>query len=203
MTKSVCKWVQSNYYYKLDINEIENIKSMRRKHVRDYVADSSVEGGYRYIGEYYIDKNVPEYRKKIGNRSLVFAVIAMIIALIALSINWIGIRTIYVVIPLEVFMICMFIFILGAWTYKKSDVKMEKRHYEDSIQRMVHSSMIAFFMNLCSIIGQFYIVFKGYHFLEMYLEYIFLGVLIVLGIISFDLWSISRKLIAQVINEGH
>ena len=176
---------------------------MRRKHVRDYVEDKTVEGGYRYVGEYYIDENEPELRKKSGVKGIVFGTLTAIIALVALSINCIGNRTIYVVIPLEVSMICMFVFLLGVWAYKKNNVKMEKRHYEDSVQRMVHSSMIAFIMNLCSIIGQFYIVLRGYHFLEMYLEYIFLGILIVLGIISFDLWSTSRRLISKVVNKGH
>ena len=176
---------------------------MRRKHVRDYVVDETVEGGYRYVGEYYIDKTEPELRKKIGWLNILIGCLELVLAFVALSLNCIGNRTIYVVIPLEIMMICSFVYILGAYAYQKTNGRMEKRHYEDSVQRMVHMSMIAFLMNLCSIIGQIYIVFKGYYFSEIYLEYILLVILIILGIVNFILWNGKRKLINNVIKEGH
>jgi hypothetical protein len=174
---------------------------MRRKHVRDYVADETVQGGYRYVGEYYIDKNEPELRKKISFINILIGVLELIVAFIALSLNCIGNRTIYVVIPLEIMMICAFMYIMGAYAYQKTNERMEKRHYEDSVQRMVHMSMIAFFMNLCSIIGQFYIVFKGYYFSEKYLEYVLLVILILLGVVNFVIWNGKRKIINCIIKE--
>ena len=58
---------------------LERVRNMRKKHVRDYVADQSVEGGYRYIGEYYIDKIEPVLRKKIGLVNILIAVIELIL----------------------------------------------------------------------------------------------------------------------------
>ena len=92
-------------------------------------------------------------------------------------------------------------YIMGAYAYQKTNGRMEKRHYEDSVQRMVHMSMIAFFMNLCSITGQFYIVFKGYYFSEKYLEYVLLVILILLGVVNFVIWNGKRKIINCIIKE--
>ena len=182
---------------------LERVRNMRKKHVRDYVADQSAEGGYRYVGEYYVDKIEPVLRKKIGLVNILIAVIELILIFVALSINCIGVRTIYVVIPLEITMICLFLYSMGAYAYMKSNDRMEKRHYEDSVLRMVHTSMIALLLNIGSIIGQIYIVCKGYFYEEMYLEYVLLGMLILFGLVNFILWNGKRKLIAHVIKEGH
>lgn len=174
---------------------------MKKKHVHDYVADETIVGGYRYVGEYYIDNIESELRKKIGLINILIGVLELIVVFVALSLNCMGNRTFYVVIPLEIMMICNFIYIMGAYTYRKTNGKMEKRYYEDSVQRMVHASMITFLMNLCSIVGQIYIVFKGYYYSEKCLEYVLLGILIILGVVNFVLWNGKRKLIKGIVKE--
>ena len=73
------------------------------------------------MGEYYIDKNEPELRKKISFINILIGVLELIVAFIALSLNCIGNRTIYVVIPLEIMMICAFMYIMGAYAYLKTN----------------------------------------------------------------------------------
>ena len=79
---------------------------MNKKYVKDYVADETVYGGYRYTGIYYVDSINDDQRKKLGMTHLLIGVLQMILVLLAASINCIGNRTIYVVIPMECTLVC-------------------------------------------------------------------------------------------------
>ena len=174
---------------------------MRKKHVKDYVADKTVEGGYRYIGTYYVDDITAGERKKAGIIHMSIGILQILLVLFAASINCIGNRTIYVVIPMECTLFCALNLCLGAYTFLKNKNRMELRHYEDSYQRMVQSATIAFFLTIGSAIGQIYVIFKGYSYAGEIYEYLLLGAILLISVINGIEWKWQRKLIAKVHQE--
>lgn len=174
---------------------------MRKKHVKDYVSDETIEGGYRYIGNYFIDNMPDDKRKKVALTDFLLGIIEAIGVLATLSINCVGNRTIYVVIPLEICLVCLVYYISGAYTYYKNDQKMERRCYEDSYLRMVQSITVAFFLNVGSIIGQIYTICKGYYFEDKNLEYLLLVALFIIATLNCFLWICQRKVLKGVIEE--
>ena len=171
---------------------------MRKKHVKDYVADKTIEGGYRYVGMYYVDSISEIERKKAGIFHMSIGILQIILVLLAASINCMGNRTIYVIIPMECTMFCALNLCLGAYRFLKNSNRMELRHYEDSYQRMVQSVTIAFFLNIGSFIGQIVVISKGYFYSEAMYEYLLLGALLLMMIINGIEWKMQRKLIADV-----
>lgn len=174
---------------------------MKKKYVKDYVADETVEGGYRYTGIYYTDNISDNQRKKLGVSHLLIGVLQVVLVLLATSINCIGNRTIYVVIPMECTLFCALNLCLGAYTFLKSSNRMELRQYEGSYQRMVQSVTIAFFLNIGSVIGQIYIIAKGMQYNGMVSEYLLLVAILLMTVINGIEWKWQKTRIAQVTQE--
>ena len=174
---------------------------MRKKHVKDYVADKTIEGGYRYIGMYYVDDISDVERKKAGILHMLIGLLQIVLVVLAAFINCMGNRTIYVVIPMECTMFCALNLCLGAYRFLKNSNRMELRHYEDSYQKMVQSVTIAFFLNIGSIIGQIVVISKGYFYLDPIDEYFLLGAILIMTAINGIEWKMQRKLIADVRKE--
>ncbi len=174
---------------------------MKKKYVKDYVADETVEGGYRYTGNYYIDHLDDNQRKKAGLTHLLIGILQIVLVLFAASINCIGNRTIYVVIPMECTLFCALNLCLGAYTFLKSSNRMELRQYEGSYQRMVQSVTIAFFLNIGSVIGQIYIIAKGMQYNGMASEYLLLVAILLMTVINGIEWKWQKVRIAQVTQE--
>lgn len=174
---------------------------MKKKYVKDYVADETIEGGYRYTGNYYIDNISDDQRKKLGVSHLLIGVLQVIVVLLAASINCLGNRTIYVVIPMECTLFCALNLCLGAYTFLKSSNRMELRQYEGSYQKMVQSVTVAFFLNIGSAIGQIYIIVKGMHYAGMVYEYLLLAAILLMTVINGVEWKWQRTRIAMVTQE--
>lgn len=174
---------------------------MKKKYVKDYVADETVEGGYRYTGIYYTDNISDNQRKKLGVSHLLIGILQIVLVLFAASINCIGTRTIYVVIPMECTLFCALNLCLGAYTFLKSSNRMELRQYEGSYQRMVQSVTIAFFLNIGSVIGQIYIIAKGMQYNGMVSEYLLLVAILLMTVINGIEWKWQKTRIAQVTQE--
>lgn len=174
---------------------------MKKKYVKDYVADETVEGGYRYTGNYYIDNISDDQRKKLGLTHLLIGILQVVLVLLAASINCMGNRTIYVVIPMECTLFCALNLCLGAYTFLKSSNRMELKDYEGSYQKMVQSVTIAFFLNIGSAVGQIYIIIKGMHYAGMAYEYLLLAAILLMTVINGVEWKWQRIRIAQVHQE--
>lgn len=174
---------------------------MSKKHVKDYVADTSVEGGYRYIGAYYVDSVKPEERKKTGWIHLVAGILEIVLVFWAASINCAGTRTIYVVIPLECTLFCALLYVMGAYRYLKNGNRMERKDYEGSYLRMVQSVTIAFFLNIGSAIGQIILICRGINYAGMAYEYLLLSAIVLMGIINCIGWVLQRRMFAKVVQQ--
>lgn len=174
---------------------------MSKKHVKDYVPDASVEGGYRYVGAYYMDQVETEERKRNGWIHIIAGVMEIVLVLLAASINCAGNRTIYVVIPMECTLFCAMVYIMGAYKYLKNGNRMERKDYEGSYLRMVQSATIAFFLNIGSAIGQIYLVCKGVNYAGMMYEYMLLAAIVLMGIMNCSGWILQRRMIAKVVRQ--
>ena len=174
---------------------------MKKKYVKDYVADKTVEGGYRYTGVYYTDNLENDIRKKNGLIHLIVGVLQIAFVLFAASINCIGNRTIYVVIPMECTLFCALNLCLGAYTFLKSSNRMELHQYEGSYLKMVQSVTVAFFLNIGSIIGQIVVLTKGVYEFGVLSEILLLIALILMGTVNAMEWMWQRKLISLVEKE--
>ena len=174
---------------------------MKKKYVKDYVADETVEGGYRYTGVYYTDNLETDIRKKNGLIHLIVGGLQIAFVLFAASINCMGNRTIYVVIPMECTLFCALNLCLGAYTFFKSSNRMELYQYEGSYLKMVQSVTVAFFLNVGSIIGQIVVIAKGVYEFGVLNEVLLLVALILMGAINAIEWMWQRKLISLVTKE--
>lgn len=174
---------------------------MKKKYVKDYVADETVEGGYRYTGVYYRDNLEAEIRKKNGLIHLIVGALQILFVLFAASINCMGNRTIYVVIPMEITLFCALNLCLGAYTFLKSSNRMELHQYEGSYVKMVQSVTVAFFLNIGSIIGQIVVLAKGSYEYGVLNEVLLLVALILMGAVNAMEWMWHRKLISLVVKE--
>lgn len=174
---------------------------MKKKYVKDYVADKTVEGGYRYTGIYYTDNLDADIRKKNGLIHLIVGVLQIIFIIFAASINCVGNRTIYVVIPMEITLFCALNLCLGAYTFLKSSNRMELHQYEGSYLKMVQSVTVAFFLNIGSIIGQIVVLTRGTFEFGVLNEVLLLGALILMCVINAMEWMWQRKMISLVVQE--
>lgn len=174
---------------------------MKRKYVKDYVADETVKGGYRYTGVYYTDNLADDIRKKNGLLHLIVGILQIVFVLFAASINCMGNRTIYVVIPMECTLFCALNLCLGAYTFLKTNNRMEIHQYEGSYLKMVQSVAVAFFLNVGSVIGQIVVLIKGTYEYGVLNEILLLGALILMGAVNAMEWMWHRKLISLVVKE--
>lgn len=174
---------------------------MKKKYVKDYVADKTVEGGYRYTGIYYTDNLDADIRKKNGLIHLIVGVLQIIFIIFAASINCVGNRTIYVVIPMEITLFCALNLCLGAYTFLKTSNRMELHQYEGSYLKMVQSVTVAFFLNIGSIIGQIVVLTRGTFEFGVLNEVLLLGALILMCVINAMEWMWQRKMISLVVQE--
>ena len=174
---------------------------MKKKYVKDYVADKTVEGGYRYTGIYYTDNLDADIRKKNGLIHLIVGVLQIIFIIFAASINCVGNRTIYVVIPMEITLFCALNLCLGAYTFLKTSNRMELHQYEGSYLKMVQSVTVAFFLNTGSIIGQIVVLTRGTFEFGVLNEVLLLGALILMCVINAMEWMWQRKMISLVVQE--
>ena len=174
---------------------------MKKKYVKDYVADETVDGGYRYTGIYYIDNLETDIRKKNGLIHLIVGVLQIAFVLFAASINCMGNRTIYVVIPMECTLFCALNLCLGAYTFYKSNNRMELHQYEGSYLKMVQAATVAFFLDVGSIIGQIVVIVKGVYEFGVLNEILLLVALILMGTVNAMEWIWQRKMISLVVKE--
>ena len=174
---------------------------MKKKYVKDYVADETVEGGYRYTGIYYLDAIKDEKRKTTGITHLLIGLFQIALVLIAASINCLGNRTIYVVIPMECTLFCALNLCLGAYTFLRSSNRMHLKDYEGSYQRMVQSVAVAFFLNVASCIGQVAVILNGNSEYGIAYECILLVAIILMGLVNAIEWKWQRVMISLVVQE--
>lgn len=125
---------------------------MKKKYVKDYVPDG--KGEYRYQGKYYQSRISEEQRKKEGKIQILYGICCLILILIALCIPCNGNKTIYIVIPLEITLVCLWGYLTGGFALLKAQERMEQKDYDKAYQSPIQSLTIAIFLYVFSLGGQ-------------------------------------------------
>ena len=125
---------------------------MKKKYVKDYVPNE--KGDLRYRGKYYLSKISEEERKKTGRIQIIYGISCLILILIALCIPCNGNQTIYVVIPVEITLICLAYYISGSLALIKTCERMEQKDYDKAYQGPIQALTVAIGCYVFSFGGQ-------------------------------------------------
>ena len=140
--------------YAHGVKAVKHVKeqNLKKKYVKDYVPTE--KGDLRYQGKYYRSKLSEEERKKNSIIQTLYGVSCFILVLLALCIPCNGNQTIYVVIPVEITLICLAYYILGSLSLGKVGERMEQKDYDKVYQTPMQALTIAIFFYVFSIGGQ-------------------------------------------------
>ena len=125
---------------------------MKKKYIKDYVA--TPEGNLKYCGKYFISDITGEERKKEGIVQIVYGIVCAVLLLAALCIPCQGSETIYVVIPLELALVCLWTYLTGSLAFLKADNRMEEKDYDKAYQNPIQALTVSILLYVFSFGGQ-------------------------------------------------
>ena len=125
---------------------------MKKKYVKDYIPTE--KGDLQYCGKYYQSKITEEERKKTSLIQILYGMGCLILILISLSIPCNGNQTIYIVIPLELTLVCLWGYLTGSFALLKMQDRMEQKDYDKAYQGPMQSLTIAIMFYIFSLGGQ-------------------------------------------------
>lgn len=125
---------------------------MKKKYVKDYVPTE--KGEFQYRGKYYRSEISEKDRKKESLIQTIYGSSCLIFILIALCIPCNGNQTVYVVIPVEVTLVCLVYYISGSLALRKTSERLEQKDYDKAYQGPIQALTIAIFFYVFSIGGQ-------------------------------------------------
>ncbi len=166
---------------------------MKKKYIKDYVSDG--KGDYRYRGKYYITRLSVKEQKKEGLIQMVYSIACFLIIFLALSIPCQGNRTIYVVIPMELTLICQAYFLSGSLAlarWDNTEGRMEQKDYDKMYQGPIQVLTIAMLLYLFSLGGQVIGLFTNSE-TDSRGDVFFCLLLILILVMSVVMWNRKRQ----------
>lgn len=167
---------------------------MKKKNLKNYEVDKNSKRGVRYVGIYYTLDMSEKERRKNGIMRIVAGLVEMLLIFMAVAINCMGTRTVYVIIPLECILFCAMYYVIGAYTFFHSADKMEQRAYERAIENPVQITMTALILNFISCIGQVALIIRRASDFTGYGDYALLVMLLVILVLHYMMWRHQRML---------
>lgn len=125
---------------------------MKKKYVKDYVPTE--KGELKYLGKYYLLKIQKEEQKKESLIQIIYGISCFILVFISLCIPCNGNQTIYIVIPLELTLICLWGYLSGSFALRNMESRMEQREYDKAYQGPIQSLTVAILLYIFSLGGQ-------------------------------------------------
>ncbi len=169
-----------------------------KKNLKNYELDDKAENGVRYVGRYYISDMTGPQRRKSGVLQMLAGAVELLLIIFAISVNCQGIRTIYVVIPLELILFCTLFYLMGAYRLFTSGDRLEQRTYDKAVANPVQIVTVAMVLNFISCLGQIILVIRKAGESFGYGDYIFLAMIIVLLVLHILMWKHQRWIYNQV-----
>ena len=167
---------------------------MKKSNLENYEVDKGSKRGVRYVGIYYTTDMPAEERRKNGLLQILAGIVQMMLIFSAITLNSVGTRTIYVIIPLECILFCSLYYMIGSYTFWRSENKMEQKDYERAIENPVQIALVAVILNIVSCIGQSILIIRKASVLNGYKDYVLLGMLIVLLVLHIIMWKHQKML---------
>ena len=125
---------------------------MKKKYVKDYVPTE--KGDLEYHGKYYLSKISETERKKVSLIQIIYGITSLVLILAALCIPCNGNQTIYVVIPVEITLICLVYYISGSLALRKEGERLEQKDYDKSYQGPIQALTVSIILYIFSLGGQ-------------------------------------------------
>lgn len=125
---------------------------MKKKYVKEYVPTE--KGELKYLGKYYLSQIQEEERKKESLLQIIYGISCFVLVLISLCISCNGNQTVYIVIPLELTLICLWGYLTGSFALLKVQDRMEQKDYDKAYQGPIQSLTVAIFLYIFSLSGQ-------------------------------------------------
>ena len=173
-------------------------QNLKKKYVKDYVPTE--KGDLRYQGKYYHSGLTEEERKKISIIQILYGISCFVLILLALCIPCNGNQTIYIVIPVEITLVCLVYYILGSLALRKTGERMEQKDYDKAYQGPIQMLTISVILYIFSLSGQIIGILmnvpkrsKG----DIY----FTMILFVVVVLSVVVWNRQRKMMHYVTEE--
>ena len=127
-------------------------QNLKKKYVKDYVPTE--KGDLRYQGKYYHSGLTEEERKKISIIQILYGISCFLLVLLALCVPCNGNQTIYIVIPVEITLVCLVYYILGSLALRKTGERMEQKDYDKAYQGPIQMLTISVILYIFSLSGQ-------------------------------------------------
>lgn len=172
---------------------------MKRKYIKDYVA--TPEGKLEYRGKYFTSDISDEERKGVGIIQMVYGIVCVILLIAALCIPCKGNETIYVVIPLELALICLWTYLTGTLAFLKTNSPMEEKDYDKAYQNPIQALTVSILLYVFSFGGQIIGIVMNSKVQEKGDLYFSLVLFFVL-VISIVIWNRQRKVMHLVKEES-
>ena len=171
---------------------------MKKKYVKDYVPTG--KGDLRYQGKYYHSKMSEEECKKTSIIQILYGVSCFILVLMALCIPCNGNRTIYIVIPVEITLVCLVYYILGSLALRKTGERMEQKDYDKTYQEPIQMLTISIILYIFSLGGQMIGIFMEAS-KRSQGDIYFTMILFLVLVLSVVVWNRQRKIMHYVTEE--
>ena len=173
-------------------------QNLKKKYVKDYVPTE--KGDLRYQGKYYHSGLTEEERKKISIIQILYGISCFVLILLALCVPCNGNQTIYIVIPVEITLVCLVYYILGSLALRKTGERMEQKDYDKAYQGPIQMLTISVILYIFSLSGQIIGILmnvpkrsKG----DIY----FTMILFFVVVLSVVVWNRQRKMMHYVTEE--
>ena len=172
---------------------------MKKKYIKDYVATS--EGKLEYRGKYFTLDISDEDRKSAGMIQMVYGILCVMLLLAALCIPCQGNKTIYVVIPMELALVCLWAYLTSTWAFLRVGSRMEEKDYDKAYQNPIQALTVSILLYVFSFGGQIIGIVMNSKVQEKGDLYFSLVLFFVL-VISIVIWNRQRKVMHLVKEES-
>lgn len=174
---------------------------MKRKFVQDYKRRSG-EDKFSYEGDYYIFYMEETDKKKRSVIQLVFAVLQMVLIVIAGLLNSPGSYKVYIVLPYLCMILPLIYYTMGAVGFFRIPERMEKHQYEMTIFRMMKSILAIFFLCIFTVGADGIFLIRNKENAATLSEGIFLAIMIVLAVMDYVALVYHNKMYKSVVVEA-
>ena len=173
-------------------------QNLKKKYVKDYVPTE--KGDLRYQGKYYHSGLTEEERKKISIIQILYGISCFVLILLALCIPCNGNQTIYIVIPVEITLVCLVYYILGSLALRKTGERMEQKDYDKAYQGPIQMLTISVILYIFSLSGQIIGIFMNVP-KRSNGDIYFTMILVFALVLSVVVWNRQRKIMHCVTEE--
>lgn len=171
---------------------------MKKRYIKDYV--TTPEGNLEYRGKYFSSQVTEEERKKEGIVQVIYGIVCIVLLLAALCIPCKGSETIYIVIPLEITLVCLWIYLTGSFAFIKSDSLMEEKDYDKAYQGPIQALTVSILLYVFTFGGQIIGIVMNSK-TEGSADIYFAMIIFFILIISCVVWNRQRKIMHLVKEE--